>query len=119
MPNPFGAPEISVQAVNQKLQAGDEFVLLDVREPNELQLAMIEDGRVVELPLSLLAAQQLDAIPEELEEKDVEVIVFCHKGLRSAQVTVWLREQGWPNVTNMAGGIDAWANEIDPEIGTY
>lgn len=119
MPNPFGAPEISVQAVNHKLQAGDDFVWVDVREPNELQLAMIEDRRVVELPLSLLAAQQLDAIPEELADKDTEVIVFCHKGLRSAQVTVWLRDQGWTNVTNMEGGIDAWANEIDESVGMY
>ncbi|MCL4860979.1 MAG: hypothetical protein KJZ93_16305 [Caldilineaceae bacterium] len=119
MPNPFGAPEMSVQAVSQKLQAGDDFVWVDVREPNELQLAMIEDRRVVELPLSLLAAQQLDAIPEELADKDTEVIVFCHKGLRSAQVTVWLRDQGWTNVTNMEGGIDAWANEIDESVGMY
>lgn len=119
MPNPFGAPEMSVQAVSQKLQAGDDFVWVDVREPNELQLAMIEDRRVVELPLSLLAAQQLDAIPEELADKDTEVIVFCHKGLRSAQVTVWLRDQGWTNVTNMEGGIDAWANEIDESVGIY
>jgi rhodanese-related sulfurtransferase len=119
MPNPFGAPEISVQAVDQKRQAGEEFVWLDVREPNELQLAYIADQRVVELPMSQLAAQQLDAIPEELADKETQVIVFCHKGMRSAQVTAWLRQNGWTNVTNMTGGIDAWAQEIDDSVGMY
>ncbi|RIK35724.1 MAG: hypothetical protein DCC55_29420 [Chloroflexi bacterium] len=119
MPNPFGAPEISVQEVNQRLQNGDEFVWVDVREPHELQVAYIEDKRIVELPMSLLAAQQLDAIPEELADKEAAVIVFCHKGVRSAQVTMWLRQQGWANVLNMEGGIDAWAQEIDESVGMY
>jgi rhodanese-related sulfurtransferase len=119
MSNPFGAPEISVQDVEKKRQAGEEFVWLDVREPNEMQLAYIEDQRVVELPMSQLAAQQLDAIPDELEDKDAEVIVFCHKGMRSAQVTAWLRQNGWTNVSSMTGGIGAWAQEIDESVGTY
>jgi adenylyltransferase/sulfurtransferase len=119
MSNPFGAPEISVQEVEQKRQDGEEFIWLDVREPHELQVAYIDDERIVELPMSQLAARQLDALPEELEDKNAEVIVFCHKGTRSAQVTAWLRQQGWTNVSNMTGGIDAWAEEIDPDVGSY
>jgi rhodanese-related sulfurtransferase len=119
MSNPFGAPEISVQDVEKKRQAGESFVWLDVREPNEMQLAYIEDERVVELPMSQLAAQQLNAIPEEMEDKETEVIVFCHKGMRSAQVTAWLRQNGWTNVRSMTGGIGTWADEIDESVGTY
>ncbi len=119
MPNPYGVAELSVQEVEKKRQAGESFVWLDVREPNELQAAYIDDERVVELPVSRLSAYQLDAIPEELAEKDQEVIVFCHYGGRSAQVAAWLSQQGWTNVHNMAGGIGAWAEEIDPDVGTY
>lgn len=119
MPNPFGAPEISVQEVHKKQQAGDAFILLDVREPVEWQKASIEEDNVLTVSMSEIAARQLEALPEELEDKDAEVIVFCHHGMRSAQVTMWLQRQGWTNVKSMAGGIDAWANEIDPAVGTY
>ncbi len=71
------------------------------------------------MPVSRLYDYKLDAIPEELAEKDQEVIVFCHYGGRSAQVAAWLIQQGWTNVHNMAGGIGAWAEEIDPDVGTY
>jgi rhodanese-related sulfurtransferase len=118
MPNPFGAPELSVQEVAAKQKAGDKFILLDVREPEEYDVR-IHDERVIFLPLSTLAEQQLDAIPEELSDTDQEVVVFCHRGMRSAQVTAWLRQQGWHNVFNMDGGIAAWAHEIDPSVGTY
>jgi rhodanese-related sulfurtransferase len=119
MPNPYGAPEISVQTVEQKRQAGEQFVWLDVREPNELQLAAIADERVVTAPLSQLASRQLAALPAAAHDKEREIIVFCHHGMRSAQVTAWLRSQGWRNVTNMSGGIDAWAQQVDPSVGTY
>jgi adenylyltransferase/sulfurtransferase len=119
MPNPFGAPEITVQAVASKQQAGESFVWLDVREPHELSAAQIDDPNVVELPLSVLAAQREAALPVAAQDKDAEIVVFCHKGIRSAQVVAWLRQQGWTNVFNMDGGIDAWAHHIDPSVGTY
>jgi adenylyltransferase/sulfurtransferase len=119
MPNPYGAPEISVQEVAAKQQAGESFIWLDVREPHEQSAAAIAGANVVLLPLSVLAEQRLAALPPAVQDKDAEVIVFCHHGPRSAQVTAWLRQQGWSNVFNMAGGIDAWANEIDPSVGTY
>jgi rhodanese-related sulfurtransferase len=120
MPNPYGAPEISVQDVHAKQEGGEEFILVDVREPNELELASLAEDAFTSLPLSDLRARRLDALPEELRQnKDVEVVVFCHKGLRSAQVTVFLRQQGWSNAVSMAGGIDAWADEIDESVGKY
>lgn len=119
MPNPFGAPEISVQAVEEKRKAGEQFVWLDVREPQEYSQVYIDDARVVNVPLSDLAARQLVALPAAAQDKNTEIITFCHHGMRSAQVTAWLRQQGWTNVVNMANGIDAWAREIDPSVGTY
>lgn len=118
MPNPYGAPEISVQEVENKRQADEQFVWLDVREEEEVASVHIEDERVAVVPLSQLANQQVKALPEEAKE-DAEIIVFCHHGMRSAQVTAWLIQQGWSNVKSMAGGIDAWANEIDPSVGVY
>ncbi len=119
MPNPYGAPEISAAAVEQKRNDGDRFVWLDVREAFELNHAAIDDDRIILTPLSELARRQLDALPEAASDKDAEIIVMCHHGIRSAQVVVWLRQQGWTNVLNLAGGIDAWAAEVDDAVGVY
>lgn len=117
MPNPYGVPEISVQTLAEKRANDEEFILLDVREPHELQFAELDD--ILLLPLSLLAEQKLNAIPEEMEDKDQEIVVMCHTGRRSAQVTAWLLQQGWTNVSNLDGGIEAYALEIDPDVGRY
>jgi rhodanese-related sulfurtransferase len=120
MPNPYGAPEVSVHDVVDKQQQGTEFLLIDVREPNELELASLPVGEFINLPLKELRERRLDALPEALREnKDADVVLFCHKGLRSAQVTVFLRKNGWSNAVSMAGGIDAWAEEIDESVGRY
>ena len=120
MPNPYGAPEVSVHDVVDKQQQGTEFLLIDVREPNELELASLPAGEFIKLPLSELRERRLDALPEALSQnKDADVVLFCHKGLRSAQVTVFLRQQGWSNAVSMAGGIDVWAEEIDESVGKY
>jgi rhodanese-related sulfurtransferase len=119
VPNPYGAPEISAIAVEQKRNDGDGFVWLDVREAFELNHAAIEDERIIVTPLSELAQRQLDALPDAARDKDAEIIVMCHHGIRSAQVVVWLRQQGWTNVLNLAGGIDAWAAEVDHAVGVY
>lgn len=119
MPNPYGAPDISVQQVQEKLDAPENFVLLDVREPDEYALARIDHAEVSYLPLSRLAEELLPALPPEAAAQDAEIVVFCHHGTRSAQVVAWLRQQGWTNVWNMDGGIAAWAEQIDPSVGTY
>ena len=120
MPNPYGAPEVSVHDVVDKQQQGTEFLLIDVREPNELELASLPVGEFINLPLSELRERRLDSLPQALSQnKDADVVLFCHKGLRSARVTVFLRQQGWSNAVSMAGGIDAWAEEIDESVGKY
>lgn len=119
MPNPYGAPEISAKQVEAKRQSGEQFVWLDVRERDEVALVSINDARIHVAPLSELADRQLAALPNEAQDQQAEIIVFCHHGMRSAQVTAWLRQQGWQKVASMTGGVGAWANEVDPSIGTY
>lgn len=105
--------------VKRKIDGEEIFVWLDVREPYELQSAAIRDFRVTSAPVSRLAQFQMDALPEVAQNQEATIVVFCHHGVRSAQVTMWLRQQGWHNVCNMAGGIAAWAQEIDPSVGYY
>ena len=117
--NPYGVPGLSVQEVAQKRKNGDEFLLLDVREPNELLLVNLGQA-VLTAPLSQLARQGPEALPENiLTNKEAEIVVVCHHGNRSAQVTAWLRQQGWTNVFNMDGGVEAYAIAVDPTIGRY
>ena len=118
MPNPFGAPEISAQDAAAKRESINPPALVDVREPEEYGVRINDDG-VLYLPLSQIAEQRLDAIPDTLADKAQEIIVLCHHGLRSAQVVAFLQSEGWTNVLNMDGGIDAWARDVDPEIGSY
>ena len=117
--NPYGVPGFSVQEVAQKRANGDDFVLLDVREPNELLYANLGENVLI-APLSQLARQGLEALPKEVAaNKEAEIVIMCHHGNRSAQVTAWLRQQGWTNVFNLDGGIEAYAIAIDPAVGRY
>jgi adenylyltransferase/sulfurtransferase len=118
MANPFGVPSVTVKDVEQKRAAGEEFILLDVREPSELEKASLSD--VETAPTSKLSYLGPEALPESVREnKDAEIVVMCRTGGRSAQVTAWLRSQGWSNVWNMDGGIHAWSREIDPTLPRY
>ena len=118
MTNIYGIPEINVQDVARLRNEGKPIILLDVREAMELKLANLGD-EVMWVPLSRMAVERLASLPSDLADKNVEVIVFCHTGVRSAQVSAWLRNEGWHNVASMAGGIEAYALEIDPTIGRY
>jgi rhodanese-related sulfurtransferase len=86
--------------------------LIDVREPWEIATARLEDS--VAMPMGEVPArahQELD--PDE------HLIVLCHHGMRSMNVTVWLRNQGFEQVQSLRGGIDAWSVEVDPAVGRY
>ena len=112
-------PEITVQELAKKLKSQDQFILLDVREPSELEQARIMDARLEVVPMSRLAREGLKAFSESARSKDAEIYVMCHHGERSSQVAAWLTSRGWTNVRNVSGGIDDFARKIDPSIGFY
>ncbi len=119
MANPFGVPGISVRELAQKRARGDAFILLDVREPNELLYANLGDG-VTAVAMSRIARQYEAAFPETIRtHKDAEILVLCHHGNRSAQVTAWMLQNGYTNVWNVDGGIEAYALDVDPAVGRY
>jgi rhodanese-related sulfurtransferase len=115
----FQTPEIDVHELARKLRSGESFVLLDVREGWELDQAMIEDARTRVVPMSRLAQLGRNALPEEMEDKGVKVLVLCHHGVRSANATAWLREQGWIAAYSVRGGIAEYARLVDRSVGRY
>ncbi|HET7144808.1 MAG TPA: rhodanese-like domain-containing protein [Anaerolineales bacterium] len=112
-------PEITVTDLAAKLNSDEKFILLDVREPAELEYAKITDSRLEVIPMSRLAGEGADALPESVKSQEVPVYVMCHHGNRSMQVTGWLVQQGYKNAVNVSGGIDAYARQADPSIGFY
>ncbi len=104
-------PEITVQELQEMREAQKDFVLLDVREPHEYELARIEGAQLI--PLGELPARL-----EEVE-RGKELVVHCHGGVRSAHAVQLLQQAGFNRARNLAGGIDAWSVEIDPEVPRY
>ena len=105
--------EISVQDVKQRLDAKDDFLLLDCRETEEFRIAHIEGAQLV--PMTEI--QQRIGELDDWRERDV--IVYCHLGGRSLQVVAWMRQLGFSRAQNMTGGIQAWSNEVDPSVPKY
>ena len=112
-------PEITVTELSEKLKSDEEFILLDIREPHELSLAKVSDSRLEVTPMSRLAREGPQALSDSAKSQDATIYVMCHHGNRSAQVTAWLAQQGWKDVFNVRGGIDAYAREIDNSVGFY
>lgn len=109
-------PEISVEELALRLSSDDASLqLMDVREPMEVNVAQIKG--FVNLPLS-----QFDSWAEQIPTRfdpHAETLVLCHHGVRSAQMCQWLISQGFTNVKNIAGGIDAYSIQVDPSIPLY
>jgi rhodanese-related sulfurtransferase len=112
-------PEIDVAALAEKLKSDEEFILLDVREDDELRLAKINDRRLVHAALSQLSARGTSMLPAPASGQERSVYVLCHHGVRSTQVTRWLVKMGWTNVFNVSGGIDEYARKVDRLVGMY
>ncbi|QDV52711.1 rhodanese-like domain-containing protein [Gimesia fumaroli] len=105
--------EIDCQTVKQKLDTNHPFVLLDCREQDEYNLVHISECRL--LPMSVIQQR----VSELDEHREAEIVVYCHHGMRSLQVTAWLQQEGFTNVKSMQGGIDAWSCEIDDSKTRY
>ena len=104
--------EITAEEVKAKLDAGESFTLIDVREPWEFETARIEGAKLMPMgDVPSRAHQELD--PEE------HIVVLCHHGVRSMNVMVWLRQQGFEKVQSMRGGIDAWSRSVDQNVPVY
>ena len=89
--------------------SGPDFVLLDVREPWEYQTAHVEGSLLMPMgEIPSRAFQELD--PE------AHIVAICHSGVRSMNVAVWMRNQGFENTQSLQGGIDAWSRLVDPAI---
>ena len=69
--------------------------------------------------MSLLAEKGLAGLPDAAQATEAEVLVLCHHGIRSAQVAGWLSAQGWTRAFSVAGGIDEYARQVDPSVGSY
>jgi rhodanese-related sulfurtransferase len=102
---------ITPSEFHERRERGDEVVFIDVREPEEYELARVEGSRL--LPLSQFNEWSSSLDPE------VEAVVMCHHGIRSAQVCAYLARQGFKNVSNLAGGIDRWSCEVDRSVPRY
>jgi adenylyltransferase/sulfurtransferase len=105
-----GIPQLSVKDLKQRIDAGEEVFILDVREPYEYQIAQI-GGKLI---------PQND-VPQRLAEipRDREIVVQCRSGARSQRIAEFLKQSGYPQVVNLAGGILAWSDEIDPKVQKY
>ena len=105
--------EINVQAVKTLIDSNGDFLLLDCRNPDEYQTARIDKSMLIPM-------NDLPGRVQELEEyREKHIVVHCHHGGRSLMVTEWLRGQGFANVQNMTGGIDAWSQVVDQEVPRY
>ena len=93
--------------LKRKLDGGDNFLLIDVREPHEYQIARIPGARLI----------PLGELPKRLQELDpnAEIVAQCKSGARSQKAVDLMKQHGFKNVRNMTGGITAWSDKVDPQ----
>jgi adenylyltransferase/sulfurtransferase len=105
-----GVPEISVEDLKHRLDAKEDLFILDVREPHEYQICNL-NGYLI----------PLNDLPKRVNELDPgkETVVHCRSGVRSAKAVEFLRQSGFSKVTNLAGGVLAWADRVDPKMPKY
>ncbi len=103
--------EITPTELKEKLDRGDDFLLIDVREPNEFELCRIPGAKLI----------PLGTIPQHLREldPDAEIVLQCRSGKRSADALAFMQANGFTNLTNLKGGILAWADDVDPTMTKY
>ncbi len=104
-------PAIEVEQLRDMLQSPEPPVVIDVREQREMDICRIPTAQLI----------PLGDLPNRLAEvpKDRKVVLHCHHGGRSGRATAFLLQQGYTDVVNLAGGIHAWSERIDPTVKTY
>ncbi len=103
--------EITPEELKSSMDAGNIPALLDVRETWEYEICHIDNS--VNISMSQIPARMAEFNPEQ------EIVVICHHGMRSLQVASYLESHGYTNISNLAGGIDAWARTVDPSMAQY
>jgi rhodanese-related sulfurtransferase len=106
--------EVTPVELKKRLDSGERLHLIDVREPEEHQLAQIDGAELI----------PMNTVPQRLQELEARadegtLIVICHHGVRSLRVVNWLREQGVEACQSMTGGIDRWSLQINPDVARY
>lgn len=104
--------EITCEELRDRLSAGEAIEMIDCREPHEHEIVRLPGARLIPMGTIPAAAEELAAL-------EGPVVVYCHHGMRSAQTAQWLREHGLPAAQSLAGGVDAWAERIDPSLPRY
>lgn len=115
LPDPQATEEVTPEQVANWLAAADDAapVVIDCREAEELELCKIDGARWI--PLGGIPA----AIESLREEAERGIVISCHHGMRSLRAARYLREQGIERAFSMAGGIDAWSQDVDPSVPRY
>jgi adenylyltransferase/sulfurtransferase len=105
-----GVPEITPEELKQRLDAGEDLFILDVREPHEYQICHL-NGHLI----------PLGDLPQRVHELDSsrEIVAHCRSGVRSAKAVDFLRQAGFRKVKNLKGGILAWSDKVDPSVPKY
>ncbi len=111
MTAPEGPRPLSPTELRARLDAGEALVLLDVRQPGEVEICAIEGS--VNVPLNELSVRISELDP------DAETVCICHHGIRSAHAAGALFEAGFERLWNLSGGMDGWASEVDPSMQRY
>ncbi|TVQ00582.1 MAG: rhodanese [Planctomycetaceae bacterium] len=106
-------PEIDVQTTDSLIRRGEDFLLLDVRQPAEYEIASLP-GAVL-IPLGELSGRLSELEPY----RDKRIVVHCHHGGRSMNAVRGLRQLGFSGAQNLAGGIDLWSQAVDPQVPRY
>ncbi|MDH5526205.1 MAG: rhodanese-like domain-containing protein [Nitrospirota bacterium] len=101
----------SCQQIKERIDQGDEFLLLDVREVPERAFCNIDGS--LHIPMNQVPARMAEL------DRDKDIVVFCHHGVRSFQVAAYLKANGFENVYNLDGGIDQWSLTVDPQVPRY
>ncbi len=105
--------DITASELKERLDRGDNLVLLDIRKPYELEIANLENS--MHIP-----EEEIEERLEELKDlSDRDIIVYCRTGRRSAILVELLSERGFKNVFNLSGGLHAWSDDVDPSVMKY
>jgi len=103
--------DITPTELKTRLDRGETFRLIDVREPDEWAVARLPRAELI--PLGLFQQRAAELSPDET------LILYCHHGMRSGRARDYLKAQGYANVLNLSGGIDAWALQVEPTMKRY